>query len=65
MYNLALINKNGLFYADRRQVAEMVERQRLEVLKSIRQYCDYLAEEKIHLDNFFIEVIFFNEGTAI
>jgi phage regulator Rha-like protein len=65
MYNLALINKNGLFYTDRRQVAEMVERQRLEVLKSTRQYYDYLAEEKFHLGNFFIEGSFFYEGATI
>lgn len=65
MYNLALINKNGLFYADRRQVAEMVEHQRAGFLKSIRQYCDYLAEGILHLGNFFIEDSFSNEGAAI
>ena len=65
MYNLALISKNGLFYADRRQVAEMVQRQRARVLKSIRQYCDYLAKGILHLGNFFIEDSFSNEGAAI
>jgi phage regulator Rha-like protein len=65
MYNLALINKNGLFYADSRQVTEMIERQRAEVLTSIRQYCDYLAKGILHLGNFFIEVSFSNEGAAI
>lgn len=65
MYNLALINKNGLFYTDSRQTAGMAERQHDEVLKSIRQYCDYLAEGILHLGNFFIEDSFLNEGTAI
>jgi phage regulator Rha-like protein len=65
MHNLALINKNGLFYADRRQVVEMVERQRASVLKSIRQYCDYLAERILYLGNFFIEDSFSNEGAAV
>ena len=65
MYNLALINKNSLFYTDSRQADGMAERQHDEVLKSIRQYYDYLAKEKFHLGNFFIEDSFSNEGAAI
>ena len=46
---------HGKKVVDSREVAEMVEREHYELLKSIRQYAEYLAEGEIPLGDFFIE----------
>jgi Rha family phage regulatory protein len=55
MTNLTIINQNGQLLVESRQVAEMVERQHNELMKSIRQYCEYLTQGNFALSEFFIE----------
>jgi anti-repressor protein len=53
--NLTVINHNGTFAVDSREVALMVEKPHNDLLKSIRQYCEYLAQGNFSLSDFFIE----------
>ena len=46
---------HGKKVVDSREVAEMVEREHYELLKSIRQYAEYLAAGEIPVGDFFIE----------
>jgi Rha family phage regulatory protein len=55
MTNLTIINQNGKLLVESRQVAEMVERPHNDLMKSIRQYCEYLTQGNFPLSNFFIE----------
>lgn len=55
MNNLTVINHNGTFAVDSREVALMVEKPHNDLLKSIRQYCEYLNQGEISPVNFFIE----------
>lgn len=55
MNNLTVINHNGTFAVDSREVALMVEKPHNDLLKSIRQYCEYLAQGNFSLSDFFIE----------
>ena len=53
MNNLQLIEVNGVYCADSREVAEMVEKDHSKLIRDIRTYCDYLNEAKIGLVDFF------------
>lgn len=55
MNNLPLIETDGEYYADSRDVAEAIEREHSKLLRTIRTYCDYLNEAKIGLVDFFVE----------
>ena len=55
MNHLTLINTNGGLYADSRDVAEAIERQHKELLRTIRGYCEILTESKIALSEYFVE----------
>ena len=55
MNNLTVQNRNGVLLMDSREVAEMVEREHNELLKSIRQYCEYFNAGNFPLVDFFIE----------
>ena len=55
MNNLTVINHNGTHVIDSREVAVIVEKPHNDLLKSIRQYCEYLTQGKISLSDFFIE----------
>lgn len=55
MNNLAIVNHNGQKTIDSRDVAEMIDRPHNDLLKSIRQYCEYLTQGDFPLSNFFIE----------
>lgn len=55
MNNLNLINTDGQLYADSRDVAEAIEKEHYELLKSIRSYAKYLIEGKIPVNEFFVE----------
>ena len=55
MNNLKLINTDGGLYADSRDVAEAIERQHKELLRTIRGYCEILTESKIALSEYFVE----------
>ena len=54
MNNLPLIESNGEYYADSRDVAEAIEREHSKLLRTIRTYCEYLNEAKIGLVDFFV-----------
>lgn len=55
MNKLEIVNNDGKLLVNSRQVALMVEREHGELLKTIRQYCDYLAQGNITCGDFFIE----------
>lgn len=54
MYEIQLTNHNGNFYADSREVAEVIERPHKELLRSIRTYCEYITESSFALSDFFV-----------
>lgn len=54
MNNLTIIKHNGQFVVDSREVAEMVEKPHNDLMKSIRQYCEYLTQGNFPLSDFFI-----------
>lgn len=55
MNELKIFDFHGKQVIDSRDVAQMVERNHYELLKSIRQYGEYLAEGEIPVGDFFIE----------
>lgn len=55
MNDLKVQDFHGKQVIDSRDVARMVEREHNALLKSIRQYADYLAEGEIAQGDFFIE----------
>ena len=60
MTNLTVINQNGQLLVDSRDVAEMVDRSHNELMKSIRQYCDYLGQGNFAQSDFFIPSMYVN-----
>lgn len=55
MGNLKLIIRNGIPYADSRQVAGMVDKQHAHLMRDIKGYCAILTESNFGLSDFFIE----------
>ena len=55
MNELKVLDFHGKQVIDSRDVAQMVERNHYELLKSIRQYAQYLNEGEIPVVDFFIE----------
>ena len=60
MNNLTIIKHNNILMVDSRDVAEMVDRQHNDLMKSIRQYCDYLGQGNFAQSEFFTESHYFN-----
>ena len=60
MNNLQVIKHNNVLMVDSRDVAEMVDRQHNDLMKSIRQYCDYLGQGNFAQSEFFTESHYFN-----
>jgi len=58
--NLQVINHENILMVDSREVAEMVDRQHNELMKSIRQYCEYLGQGNIAQSEFFTESTYTN-----
>ena len=56
--NLQIIKHNNVLMVDSREVAEMVDRQHSDLMKSIRQYCEYLNQGNFPLVEFFIETTY-------
>jgi len=54
MNELTIINKDGILAIDSREVAEMISRPHNDLMKSIRQYCEYLTAGDFSLSDFFI-----------
>lgn len=52
---LTLINKNGKFLADSREVAVMVDKNHSDLLRSIKSYTNVLTESNFALSDFFVE----------
>ena len=61
MNNLPLIKTDGEYYADSRDVAEAIERPHKDLLKSIRNYIDYLGQGNFSPSDFFAEATYRNE----
>lgn len=55
MNDLQIINRGGQLLIDSRQVAEMIGRPHNDLMKSIRQFCEYLNRGNFSLVDFFIE----------
>lgn len=63
MENLKLIIRNGVPYADSRQVAEMVDKQHAHLMRDIQAYVSVLDENpKLDSQDFFIENTYKAEG---
>ena len=58
--NLQVIKHGKDLMVDSREVAEMVDRQHNELMKSIRLYCDYLGQGNIAQSDFFTESTYTN-----
>lgn len=55
MNELTIINQNGQLVVDSRDVAEMLGKPHNDLMKSIRNYIEYLTEGNFSLSEFFIE----------
>ncbi|WP_042435193.1 Rha family transcriptional regulator [Faecalispora jeddahensis] len=55
MNDLTIINRDGILLADSRDVAVMVDKPHNDLMKSIRQYCEYLNVGGFSLVDFFID----------
>ena len=55
MNELQLINKNGVFHADSRQIAAIVGKRHSNLLRDIERYREYLTRLKIDCNNYFIK----------
>lgn len=62
MNDLQIVNFDGVEVVDSRDVAQMVDRDHNELLKSIRIYAKYLAEGEVPLGDFFIKSSYFDEN---
>lgn len=65
MTNLTIINQNGQLLVESRQVAEMVDKPHNDLMKSIRQYCDYLGQGNFSLTDFFIESVYLSDQKKV
>ena len=54
MYEIQLTNHDGNFYADSREVAEVIERKHCDLLRTIKGYCDILTESTFALSEYFV-----------
>lgn len=60
MNQLNLINKNGKFYADSREVAVMIGKDHDQLMRSIRTYVKYLESAKLQSQEFFVSSTYVN-----
>jgi Rha family phage regulatory protein len=60
MNALSVIERNGLFVVDSREVAEMLGKEHDQLMRSIRTYLDYMESAKLQSQNFFIESTYIN-----
>ncbi|MHB1654407.1 MAG: Rha family transcriptional regulator [Desulfitobacteriaceae bacterium] len=54
MNNLTVINHDGVFVVDSREVAEMVEKEHKNLLRDINGYCEILTGSNLSALDFFI-----------
>jgi Rha family phage regulatory protein len=62
MGNLELFNRNGVFYADSRDVAKMIDRRHSDLLESIEGYIQYLENGKFRSQDFFVPSAYKSDG---
>ncbi|MER0283865.1 Rha family transcriptional regulator [Clostridioides difficile] len=63
MDNLTVIKQNNKYLVDSREVAELIEKDHNQLLRSIRGYISALKQSaKLHTDDFFIESTYKNEN---
>ncbi|MCC0643865.1 MULTISPECIES: Rha family transcriptional regulator [unclassified Clostridioides] len=63
MNDLTIINQNNQFLVESREVAELIEKDHNQLLRSIRGYISALKQSaKLHTDDFFIESTYKNEN---
>ncbi len=55
MNPLTLINTDGGVYADSRDVAQAIEKNHSDLLRTIHSYCEILSESNFALADFFVE----------
>jgi Rha family phage regulatory protein len=55
MNNLTLTNQNGTWYADSREVAEMVDKEHKNLFRDIQGYCNILTGSNLSALDFFAE----------
>lgn len=53
--DLIVLENNGVYTVDSREVARMVEKNHYDLLRDIRRYCDVLTERKIAVSEYFVE----------
>lgn len=58
MNELQLINKCGVFYADSRQVAEMISKRHTDLLRDINKYVNVLTNAKLRSLDFFVKTTY-------
>ncbi|EMJ6829688.1 phage antirepressor KilAC domain-containing protein [Clostridioides difficile] len=63
MNNLTIIKQNNKYLVESREVAELIEKDHNQLLRSIRGYISVLKQSaKLHTDDFFIETTYKNEN---
>ncbi|HBF1268516.1 TPA: phage antirepressor KilAC domain-containing protein [Clostridioides difficile] len=63
MNNLTVIKRNNKYLVESREVAELIEKDHNQLLRSIRGYISVLEQSaKLHTDDFFIESTYKNEN---
>ncbi|HBG1425927.1 TPA: Rha family transcriptional regulator [Clostridioides difficile] len=63
MNNLTIIKQNNKYLVESREVAELIEKDHNQLLRSIRGYISVLKQSaKLHTDDFFIESTYKNEN---
>ncbi|MDC9294463.1 phage antirepressor KilAC domain-containing protein [Clostridioides difficile] len=63
MNNLTIIKQNNKYLVESREVAELIEKDHNQLLRSIRGYISVLEQSaKLHTDDFFIESTYRNEN---
>lgn len=58
MNELKVFEKNGQLLTDSREVAKMINRPHNDLMKSIRQYCEYIGAGDFSQSDFFIETTY-------
>ena len=53
--DLIVLENNGVYTVDSREVAKMIGREHYNLLKDIRKYIDVLTEVKINVSEYFVE----------
>lgn len=53
--DLIVLENNGVYTVDSREVAKMIDREHYNLLKDIRKYIDVLTEVKINVSGYFVE----------